>query len=249
MCKKIIYYLLSLLSIIILYHMLSITVNNEMILPKLSLIVNYIIKIKSGVFLTYSLKTISKTIVCFVFSLLVSLILAVIAYNKGLSRIINPYMSILKTIPTISIILMAIIWLGNEKAIYLIPVLVIIPLLYESFIHHLKNIDPKLVEVCVIYKFNLMKKIRYLYFYHLLEGFILSLKQTIGLCFKIIVMAEVIGQAQIGIGAIMQNEKVNLNMSGVFAWTVILIIYVLIIDLIIDVTAKKVIKWKCYYEN
>lgn len=243
------YYGLAILFLVVSYYILSEITNNEMIFPKIGLILVYFKNLDLTVLVKHTGATVLKVLISYSVSLTLALVLAITAYYRKFYRMINPYISILKTIPTISIILIALIWLGNEKSIYLIANLVIIPILYETFFYHLKNIDPKLIDVSKVYQFDYIKKVRFLYYYPLLEGLMVSLKQTFGLCFKVIVMAEVIGQSQRGIGAQIQNEKVNLEMVGVFSWTIILIMVVLVIDLVLDNIAKKVIKWKCYNEN
>src|SRR5690554_314211 len=245
MLKRSYIYVFSIISLFIIYVILSNIVDNEILLPKIHLIIDYFKNLKLSVLLKHTSSTLFKALSSYLFSLIFALIIAIIASFKKINLIINPYISILRTIPTISIILIALIWLGNEKAIYIIPFLVIFPILYETIYFHINNLDPKLKQVCDVYQFNSNKKIKYLYFYSLLEGLMLSFKQTFGLCFKIIVMAEVIAQANMGIGAKIQNEKINLDMSGVFSWTIILIILILIIDFILDFGSRRLIKWKC----
>ncbi len=246
---RIVFYGLAILCITLVYWIISHIIDNVMILPKIKIILSYLLSIEKSDFINHIASTMIKVLISYMISTILALLLAIIAHYKKLYLMINPYMSILKTIPTISIILILFIWFGNEQSIYFIPIIVIIPILYETFHYHLKNIDHKLVDVTKVYQFNVSMKVRYLFFYPLLEAFMLSLKQTFGLCFKIIVMAEVIGQAKNGIGAKIQNEKINLTMEGVFAWTIILISIVLVIDFIIDFSTRKAVKWKCNHEN
>lgn len=244
MLKRSYLYLLSIIVLIIIYTIASNIVDNVILLPKLNYIYSYIRSLKFSELFKHTSSTLLKTIFSFTLSLVFALILAIIASIRNFNTFIKPYISILRTIPTISIILIALIWLGNEKAIYLIPFLVIFPILYETIYFQIKNVDQNLKQVCEVYDFTLSNKIKYLYFYSLLEGLIMSIKQTFGLCFKIIVMAEVIAQSEVGIGAKIQNEKINLEMAGVFAWTIILIITMLLIDLLLDYITKRIIKWK-----
>ncbi|HEY8364565.1 MAG TPA: hypothetical protein VIK84_03250, partial [Haloplasmataceae bacterium] len=216
MVKKGCRYLFSILSIILIYYVVSHIVNNQFILPKYGLIYDYFKNVNGKDIFINTFATVKKAIYSYLFSMTLALIIAIISSKPTIYLLINPYISILKTLPTISIILLAIIWLGTEKALYLIPLLVVFPILYEKFVYEIRNIDPHLREVSEVYKFSVVDKIKYLYFYPLLEGLILSLKQTFGLCFKIIVMAEVIAHANLGLGARIQNEKTNLEMPGVF---------------------------------
>ncbi len=237
-------YFLSIFLLMSIYYLISHKVDNEMILPRFSQILNYFKNLNLKDLFKNISYTIFKAITSYLISLIIAFVLAIIAFYRRGYQIIQPLMSILKSIPTISIILISLIWLGKEKSIYIIAILVILPILYEMFYFQIKNVNSELIEVCNVYQFSWFKKIKYLYFYQILEGLMLTLKQTFGLCFKIIVMAEVIGQAKYGIGARIQNEKINLEIAGVFSWTIILILLVLSIDLIINYSSKHVIKWK-----
>lgn len=238
------YFVFAIVFIILSYFLLSNYINKEIVLPKINSIIGYLKSQSFDEIWTNTKSTIIKAIVGYLVSMLIALFLAVISNYKHLGNFIKPFISIIKTVPTISIIIIALIWLGKEKSIFLIAYLVIFPILYEMFYYNIKNVDKKLLEVCKVYQFSFMKKIKYLYFYSILESFFLSLKQTFGLCFKVIVMAEVIGQVNLGIGAQIQNEKVNLEMAGVFTWTILLIVIVIIMDYLIEYGAKKVLKWK-----
>lgn len=242
-------YLISLIFLLIIYYFLSLIVNNEVLLPSIRQIGNYFYHIKLNEFIINVSHTLLKALSSYLISMILAFMLAFIARYKKIYTFINPYISIFKTIPTISIILIVIVWLGNEKAIYVIPFLVIFPLLYETIFYHIKNVDVKLKAVSEVYRFNTTQKLKYLYYYPILEGLMLSFKQTFGLCLKIIVMAEVLAQGEFGIGAKIQNERINIEMSGVFAWTIILIVIILVIDFVLDTVTKRVIKWKCYNEN
>lgn len=244
MIKKYNYYFLSLLILLLSYYLLSHKIDNEMILPRLNLIFNYFKNLSFRDLLENISYTFIKAITSYLISLVLAFALAIISFYRKSYRIIRPLMSILKSLPTISIILISLIWLGKEKSIYIIAILVILPILYEMFYFQIKNVNQELLEVCIVYQFNWLKKIKYLYCFQILEGFMLTLKQTFGLCFKIIVMAEVIGQAKYGIGAKIQNEKINLEIAGVFSWTIILVLLVLVIDYLINHSSKYIIKWK-----
>lgn len=247
--KKIGWYGLAILILISFYVIGSVIIDNEVILPRLTSIFKYIKGIKGRTLLINVGNTIGKTILTYLLSVVISLILAVIATNEKRRLIIKPWMSIIKTVPTIAILLILIIAIGNEKTVYVLPSLVIMPVLYENFLDQMINVDQKYREVATVYRFDLKKKLKYLYYYPLLERLLFSLKQTFGLCLKVIVMAEVIAQVKQGIGVMMRKENLNIETSGVFAWTLILIIIIIIIDYLLEFSTKKLLKWKCYDGN
>jgi NitT/TauT family transport system permease protein len=206
--------------------------------------VDYFKTLKFKTIFDHAIVTICRTLLSYLISVGFALAIAIAANYKKADHYINPVISILKTIPTISIMIIALIWLGRNESVLLISFLVVFPILYEMFYHHIKHIDKNLLEVCVVYQFSYTMRVKYLYFYNVLESFFISLKQTFGLSFKIMVMSEVIGQTSKGIGMKIYNEKVNLNMAGVFAWTIILVIIVLLIDFLIEKCSKRVLKWR-----
>ena len=55
-------------------------------------------------------------------------------------------------------------------------------------------------------------------------------------------MAEVMAQSRIGIGQALNYEKTYLNMAGVFVWTIILILIVMIFDFLISMIMKFLLK-------
>lgn len=242
--KKIIYYLLSLVLFIVLYCLISHQVNKEIILPKITSILHYAQKKSIHIVFKHVSITIFKALTAYLIAIIIALLLAILSSYKKVYELINPYISILRTLPTISIIIVLLIWFGKDKSVFIIPILVILPIIFEMFYHSLNNVNPLLIEVCQVYQFPYWKKIRYLYLYSFLEGFILSLKQTFGLCFKIIVMAEVIGGAKVGIGAKILEDNINLEIAGVFFWTTLLIVFVLIIDNLVKVISKSILKWR-----
>ena len=246
--KRKILFILAMFFIIFGYYLLSEIKNNQLIYPKIPTIIDYFRSLSFATIVTHVSATVYKTIYGYLLALISSIILAIATKHFKLDKFIMPFISILKTVPTISVIIIAYIWFGRERSVYFVLFLVIFPILYETFYHHLKYVNQSLLEVCQVYQFSLIKKIRYFYFYHLLEGFLLSFKQTFGLCFKIMVMAEVIGQVRVGIGAQIVNENINFVMEGIFAWTIILVTIVVCIDYSIDGLKKVVLKWKSYVD-
>ena len=59
---------------------------------------------------------------------------------------------------------------------------------------------------------------------------IASFSSGIGLAFKVGVMAEILGQVNNGIGKKLQWSYLNIDMIGVFAWTLWLILLLLVLE-------------------
>jgi len=69
----------------------------------------------------------------------------------------------------------------------------------------------------------------------------MGLIQSMGLGIKVMVMAELISQTRYSIGNQIYLQKINLNMASLFAWTFVLVIIVVIIELFINHIKKKML--------
>lgn len=73
-------------------------------------------------------------------------------------------------------------------------------------------------------------------------GIIASLLQSIGIGLKVKVMTEFVANAPNSIGYELNQAKSWLAMDQVFAWTIILVLIVIILDFILSKFIKKLIK-------
>ena len=176
----------------------------------------------------------------------VSLILGILL--AGLSKIsyhfkafIKPLMSLLKTLP-IAVLIILLIIMFSDNALYYIVGVVILPIIYEATINGLDSIDQNIVDEVKMLSNTNFTVIKNIYL-PLTAPFVLtSLIQSFGLGLKVLVMAEFISNTRNSIGyeIILYRDDYN-DMSYVYAWSIILILFVLVIDFIIDILKKKIL--------
>jgi NitT/TauT family transport system permease protein len=123
----------------------------------------------------------------------------------------------------------------EEASLYYIVGVVVLPIIYEATINGLNSIDPYVIdEVKMISNtnFTIVKKI----YLPLTSPFILtSLLQSIGLGLKVLIMAEFISNTNNSVGyqmiLYMNSYK---DMSYVYAWGIILVCFIIVVDLVIN---------------
>ena len=207
-------------------------IQKPIILPSLTLIFSELICIIfSSSFVTIIHATLLRTILTFLFVFMISLVLGIISgYFKIIEWLLLPIVTFLRTVPTISITLILLIWFGKELGPIMIMGLVVFPILYELILSAMKQTDCDLLDVCMLFGATKFEKFKALYYPQLLKTLSSGIQATIGLSFKVIVMAEVMAQSSVGIGQMLNYEKTYLNMAAVFAWTIILIALVMIFE-------------------
>lgn len=233
------YKVLGVITIIIIWTISHIIIKNSIILPSpIETIIAFKNIITSPNFTRTIFTTLSRIIISFLVGLMISLVFGIIsALNQWFDDLISPVISLFKTVPTMAIVILALIWLTNKRAPILLAIIMVFPILYEAVIKGIKNIDKNILNMTYVYQVKTIDTIRYIYIPSVLNNIIAIFPSTIGLCLKLVIGGEVLGQPPNSIGTSLQTEKMYLNTAGVLAWIVILIG----LSLIIDMMAKIII--------
>ena len=134
-------------------------------------------------------------------------------------ELFSPFMLFCKAVPVASFAVLLLIWWGAEWLSVTVCFLVVLPVVYVSFLEGLKSCDRKLLEMAEVFKMPFYNRAFYLY-RPALSPFVEScLKTSLGMGIKAGVAAEVIGIADRSIGGALYQSKIYLDTAGVFAWT------------------------------
>jgi len=226
----------SIFSIFIIWIILDSIIDNSLILPEPLVVFDSIINIFTD---RQSILSILHTLLRLVISLLVASILGFIlgllaGLKKGFSYFMNPIVTMLRTIPVISVIVIILIILGFDLAPYAITFLMLFPLIYQGIQSGITHIDKEFIDVYDLEDNNIFTKILHCYIPLIAKDIRTSLLQSLGLGIKVLVMSEYLAQTQQSIGNELYMAKTNIEFSEVFAWSFILITIALLFELIIN---------------
>lgn len=234
------YILLSIVISIILWKIFSLWVGKSIIIPSPEETWSALIEIiKNPQFNIAVYNTLRRIIIGFAFTFTLSVILGMAAgFYSPVYYILKPIVTVFKAVPTMAVILLAIIWLESEVAPILVGFLVTFPLLYQNVVQGIINIDTQLIEMAKVYKISKIKMIKDIYLPSIKSYLLAGISTALGLTVKIVIAAEVLSQPRISIGTSFQMEKSNLNTPGVFAWSIIAILIAGAFDVIIKYAQK-----------
>jgi len=233
--KEIVYTSASVIALIILWKVISIWVGKEIIIPSPeNTLERLIFIIKADNFIPSIINTLTRTVLGFLFAFILAIVLGMLSgFFKPVYYLLRPVVLINKAIPTMSVILIALIWLKSELSPILVGFLVIFPILYSSVILGIRNVDIKLIEMVKMYKLSNIKIIKDIYIPSINSYLTTAASTAMGLNLKVIIAAEVLSQPKVSIGTSFYIEKANLNTAGVFAWSIIAIVIAGVLDGII----------------
>ncbi len=226
------YTALSILAFIGVWKAISVILNKEILVPSPETTLSSLIHLLGQqYFWTAAGHTLLRTFTGFAIALVSALVMGILAgFFKPLYYFFKPFNVIVKAMPTMSIILLALIWLNSEKAPLLVGFLIIFPILYGNVLEGIHNIDGQLIEMAAFYKVRKRRIITELYLPSISSYLFAASTAALGLNLKVMISAEVLSQPVFAIGRQLQMEKIYLNTANVFAWTTVVIVLVALFD-------------------
>lgn len=243
--KSKLYTLLSCIFFIGLWQLIAVVINNDIYIPKIQQVIESINGIFKGQnFVRTILSSFYRTMLSYTLALVLAMILGILSVVYPFFRyLMQPINSFGKTIPTMVLVVLSLVWFDKDKTPFVVGFAIIFPILYEGIRNDLVQIDKKIIDMAQIYEVSIKDKIKRIYWpiikFHLIGIFV----STFSLTFKVVIAGEVHGQPKFGIGSQIQLEKVNFNTSGIFAWIVIIVIISLILEAINKLLNEKTYRW------
>ena len=167
----------------------------------------------------------------FFIALAAGILLAALSYRfKAFGVMIRPYISVIKSTPVASIIILILIFLSSRNLSIVVSCLIVLPVVYTNIYSGLSRTDKDLIEMSNVFQAGLLKRIRYIYIPQLHPFLISACSASIGMAWKAGTAAEVIGIPKGSIGERLYEAKIYLNSKELFAWTVVIIVLSIVVE-------------------
>lgn len=198
---------------------------NDYIIPSLSASLREAGRLLAeGAFWRAFCSTLSRSLTAFVFSFFSALILAVVAYLvPAFGKFLSPLVSVVRSVPTMAVILIILVWTTPVKAPVIVACLALFPMLFSGMGAALAAVPSDLVEMSRVYRVPVRRRIVHLYLpcaapYVLREG-----AAALSFSLKLTVSAEVLANTYRSLGGLMQEAKLYAEMPRLFALTLAVI--------------------------
>lgn len=169
-------------------------------------------------------------------------VLAVLSHKFGIVKtLVSPLMSIIKSTPVATVIIILWVMLSGDALSVLIAVLMVMPIIWQNLIDAYASISQELTEVCAVYEVPYFVKMKILVIPALIKYFIPGLITSVGLAWKSEIAAEIIAYTKNSIGQQINDAKYFFDTAAVFAWTLIVITLSILLE---KLTKKLLSKFK-----
>ena len=155
-----------------------------------------------------------------------------------------PFFSFLKSIPTIAVIILVLIWSNVEIVPIITGIMILLPLVYENILGGIDSIDRDLLKMADIYKISKIDIFKGIYIPGVYYFSSAGIPALIALTLKVVIAGEVLSQGSLSIGGEIFIGKIYLETSSIFAWIVIVILINFLLDVFLKNINKKFTRWR-----
>lgn len=172
-----------------------------------------------------------------------------VGFNQNTEQTIDPTLQMLRTIPTLAVIPLFILWFGfgEVSKILLIAKGAFFPLYVNTFLG-IRGVDSKLFAVAKVLQFNKWKQITLLILPAALPNILLGLRLSLGAAWLALVAAELMGSSK-GVGYMIMDARQFSQTTVVFVGIIIFAVFGKLSDSLVRLFERKLLKWQDNYRG
>ncbi len=201
----------------------------------------------SGVLLSSFIITLKRTIIAYGLAVLAGVITALLLHRFDLlKKTFRPLITIVQATPPVVWVSLAVVWFGvadDLTPIFLIFI-VSVPVIFINIFQGLEEMNRELIEMAKAYSTPNRRIIKEIYLPSLLPALVSALSVAFAFAWKSSVFAEFVASSS-GIGYQLSRANSMLATDRLFAWTIILILFMLFVEYyLLEKLKEKVSRWK-----
>lgn len=223
---------ISFMILLLLWQWLSVVMDNDVLLPcPFAVLKTMLLQLQTAVFYTAVFHTFLRILCGFMIALLFALVIALITYlYQWIADLLYPLLLITRSIPNISYILIVLFWCSPKTGVIVISFLILFPTMYTNLYQGLCACPKAYLDVMKLYPGSRLFDVVHVYLPYLRSYLFTAASIGISLALKVGIMAEILGQANDGIGRQLNLCRIDLDTTGIFAWTVWIILMLYVAD-------------------
>ena len=169
--------------------------------------------------------------------------------SRSAEAYLTPVLTLLQGIPALSWVVIAIIWFrGIEFRIFFIMVMTTLPAFTFQVLDAYRAMSKDLFEMTLSFRPTRLDLFRTLIWPTVLPGILTAWKVNLGNASRVVVVAELVG-ATGGVGYELLQQQQIFDMAGAIAWTLVLVIFVLIVQGVITIIENHALRYRAVAER
>ena len=157
-----------------------------------------------------------------------------------LHTLFSPLLTVIKSTPVVSFIVLLILWVGRSVLPAVIIVLMVVPVVWANVSAGIAGTDVQLLEMAKVYRFPRGRILKRIYLPAVLPHFLAACRSTLGLAWKSGVAAEVLTLPAVSIGKKLADSKSYMETLDLFAWTLVVVLCSLLIEKLLMAAMERI---------
>lgn len=150
--------------------------------------------------------------------------------NAPFYEFMNPFVSIIKSLPVVSVIILINLWIASGIVPLVVTFLICFPVTWTNVVQGVHATDEKLLQMAKVYNVAKMRIVKDIYIPSVKPYAVSALMNAIGLGWKVTVTAEVLANALPSVGMNLYYSKIYLDTDLLFSWTFVIVMCSYIIE-------------------
>ncbi len=177
----------------------------------------------------------------FIFGAILALI---VARSQTAENFLTPILTFFQGIPALSWVVFAIIWFkGTEFRVLFIMIMTTLPAFTFQILDAIRAMSKDLLEMTMSFRPNRWQLFRYMIVPTIIPGILTAWKVNLGNAARVVVVAELVG-ATGGVGYQLLRQQQLFDMAGAMAWTLQLVLFVLVVQQTINVIEAWALRYR-----
>ena len=217
---------------LLIWQLAAALVGQELLLPSPLRVARELLRLAGGAefWLTVA-QSIRRVLTGIASAVLLGILLALLTHKSALFRaLLSPVMTLVKSTPVASFIILALVWLGRDVVPPVIAALMVLPVVWANVSQGLDGIDPQLLELAQVCRLPRGRVFRRITLPSVLPHLRAALCSALGLGWKAGVAAEILTVPARSIGKRIYEAKIYLETTELFAWTAAVVLLSLVIE-------------------
>ena len=239
--------IVTVLCIIIIWHIVAVKTGDEIILPTPLRTLEEIGRLLGdGRFYKAFGLTLLRSVVAFFVSFFVAFLLAILSKINGVvKKIVKTIIPLLRSLPTIAIVLLLLLWTTSQIAPVVVTLLVVLPTTYTTLCEALEEVDYSLIEMCKTYGIGKKRIVFEVYIPIIMPTVLATIGSGLALNLKLMVAAEVLSQTVNSLGLLMNQSKIYFETATLLALVTLSVITGLVFEVLGNFFASRLRGKRC----
>ena len=214
------------------WQLASSIVNREFLFPGIPSTLRALITLLGdAIFWRSAFLTLLRVFIGLALGTVFGIVLAVLSNaHSAIKALISPLIAIMRSTPVATFIVILWVLMSANSLSVLIALIMVMPIVWQNVLDGFSAIDKDLLELSRVFEFTYSKRLRLIVIPTLTRYLIPAVITATGLAWKSEIAAEIIAYTANSIGQLINDAKFNIETPTVFALTVVIIVFSILLE-------------------